>query len=85
MRLLECLTLAGLLVAAAGSGPALAANTCQAPPLSCATTMPIGGYCQCTERGMTKDGTVVGSASRGQRDNATAGGCGAQQNAPGCR
>ena len=65
--------------------PANAANLCSAPPLSCATTMPIGGYCECTSRGMTQDGTVVEAPVRGKRINSTAGGCGAQPNAPGCR
>jgi hypothetical protein len=67
------------------SGPALAANTCEAPLLTCATTMPVGGYCECTARGQTHDGTVTARPARGQRDNATAGGCGAHPNAPGCR
>ncbi len=67
------------------AAPALAANMCDAPPVSCATTMPVGGYCQCTARGTTQDGTVVSKPARGQRSNATAGGCGAQPNAPGCR
>ncbi len=71
--------------AMAFAGPALAANTCEAPPLSCATTMPVGGYCQCTARGTTQDGTVVSKPAPGQRSNSTAGGCGAQPNAPGCR
>lgn len=66
-------------------GSANAANMCSAPPLSCATTMPIGGYCECSARGMTQDGTVVERPVRGKRINSTAGGCGAHPNAPGCR
>ena len=65
--------------------PAHAANVCSAPPLSCATTMPIGGYCECTSRGATQDGTVVEKPVRGKPVNSTAGGCGVQPNAPGCR
>ncbi len=67
------------------AAPSFAANMCSAPPLSCATTMPIGGYCECTSRGETKDGTVIDRPVRGKRVNSTAGGCGAQPNAPGCR
>ena len=86
MRRFGCLLV--VLTAAAGAGgPTLAANinTCEAPPLTCATTMPVGGYCECTSRGRTEGGTVVAGTPRGQRDNSTAGGCGSQPNAPGCR
>ena len=47
--------------------------------------MPIGGYCECTAHGNTQSGTVVSHPAPGRRDNATAGGCGAHPNAPGCR
>ncbi len=74
-----------LLVASSAAGPAVAANMCQAENLTCATTMPVGGYCECTSRGQTQSGTVVERPVRGKRVNSTAGGCGAQPNAPGCR
>jgi hypothetical protein len=73
------LALAGLIFA----GPALA-NMCVAENLSCPTKMPVGGFCECTAHGQTKDGTVVAKAPE-HRSNATAGGCGAQPNAPGCK
>ena len=74
-----------MLAALSFVGSAHAANMCSAPPLSCATTMPIGGYCECTSRGMTQDGTVIEKPVRGKRVNSTAGGCGSQPNAAGCR
>jgi hypothetical protein len=61
------------------------ANMCQTDHLMCATTMPVDGYCQCTTRGNTEGGTVVPRGAPHQPVNATAGGCGAQPNAPGCR
>jgi hypothetical protein len=76
---------AALAAAIAWGAPAQAANMCQAQTLTCATTMPIGGYCVCTARGAQQDGTVVARAAPGRRTNATAGGCGSQPNAPGCR
>ncbi len=81
---------AALMGAAVGfSGQALAAGTCRTETLTCATTMPVGGYCECTARGNTQSGEVVGSAraTRGayrQQTHATAGGCGARPNDPGC-
>ena len=70
----------------AGASPAIAAvNSCQAPPLSCATTMPVGGYCECTSKKQTESGTVVAKAPPRKMTNSTAGGCGAQPNAPGCK
>ena len=66
-------------------GPALAA-TCQAGGLTCATTMPPGGYCECTAHGNTEGGTVVTVAVRKNAGaNATAGGCGAHPNDAGCK
>ncbi len=62
-----------------------AANTCQAGGLMCATTMPVGGYCECTAHHDTESGTVVPTPFRGHKVDATAGGCGAEPNAPGCR
>jgi hypothetical protein len=87
MRRLSYLTFA-LVTAAGFAGGASAANICQAENLTCATTMPIGGYCECTARGQTQGGTVVTRAELRQSRtavNSTAGGCGAQPNAPGCR
>lgn len=61
------------------------ANVCQTDKnLICATTMPVGGFCECTAHGMTDDGTVLARAPSGARINATAGGCGTHPNAPGC-
>ena len=68
----------------AAAGPAFAINSCQAPPLSCGTTMPVGGYCECTAKGQTQSGTVVAKPPPHKSSNSTAGGCGAQPNAPGC-
>ncbi len=66
-------------------GEALAANTCRTDTLTCATTMPVGGYCECTSRGNTQGGAVVGNTRASRRPaNAIAGGCGAHPNAPGC-
>jgi hypothetical protein len=73
-----------LLAAAAVAGPASAANMCQAEKLSCPTTMPVGGYCECTAHGATQDGTVVAKLTKRAPVNATAGGCGAHPGAPGC-
>ena len=83
MRQLGCL---GLVLAAVmlTAGPA-AANVCRAERLTCVTTMPVGGYCECTSRGVTEGGEVVGRTDPGHPVNATSGGCGAQPNAPGCR
>ena len=67
-----------------GGGTALA-NTCVAENLTCPTTMPIDGYCECTSHGTTKGGTVVAKPPSHKRQNATAGGCGAHPDAPGCR
>ena len=78
--------LAFALTAAVGlSGGKALANTCEAEDLTCATTMPVDGYCECTARGVTKGGTVVAKPSRHRRMNSTAGGCGAHPNDPGCR
>ena len=73
-----------LACAAFAAAPAYAA-TCQAGGLLCATTMPVGGYCECTAHHDVQSGTVVPTAPRGQRVDATAGGCGTNPNAPGCR
>ena len=73
----------GLAMLAAGS--AAATNVCNAGKLMCATTMPVGGFCTCMAKGQSADGTVVAHAPSGAKLNATAGGCGAHPNAPGCR
>jgi hypothetical protein len=65
------------------SGPVFA-NTCQAGKLTCITIMPVGGYCECQAHGTTEGGTVVSKSATHQPVNATAGGCGAHPEAPGC-
>ena len=79
--------LIGALLAAAllGGGPASAANVCHAETLTCGTTMPVGGYCECTAHGATQGGTVASKAAPKHKVNSTAGGCGAHPQAPGCR
>lgn len=84
MRLTGYLSCALLAVAALG-GPASAANICQAEKMTCATTMPVGGYCECTAHGNSQDGTVVSKATPSHKVNSTAGGCGANPSAPGCK
>ena len=66
------------------AAPALAVNICHAETLSCATTMPAGGYCECTAHGVTQGGTAAPRPAPGRKINATAGGCGAHPGAPGC-
>ena len=85
MNPIRTATLAVVLALAFSGGAAQAANMCQAGKLSCATTMPVGGYCECTARGQTTDGTVVTKAAPRRGAPATAGGCGANPSAPGCR
>jgi len=65
--------------------PALALNICQAGKLTCATHMPVGGFCECTAHGATQDGTVVAKPAPNHKVNATAGGCGINPGAPGCK
>jgi len=84
MRRIGYLAAALFAVAALVGGPAHA-NVCVGEHLMCATTMPIGGYCQCTARGNTEGGTVASKPPTRQPLNSTAGGCGSQPNAPGCR
>jgi hypothetical protein len=67
-----------------GGGGAVAANICQTQQLTCATTMPVGGFCECTANGVTQDGSVGPVPPPGEHVNATAGGCGANPTAPGC-
>lgn len=85
MRCIGYLTFALLATAALPGGPAFAANICQAENLTCVTTMPIDGYCECSAHGTTEGGTVVAKPGPHQRVNSTAGGCGDHPNAPGCR
>ena len=84
MRCLGCLAAALTLGVVLGGAPALA-NMCRAENLTCPTTMPVDGYCECTSHGVTKDGTVVAAPPRHAHINATAGGCGVNPNSPGCR
>ncbi len=76
--------LTAALAAAALFGAAPAhANVCHAGKLMCATTMPVGGFCECVSKGTTEDGTVETGAHG--KINATAGGCGTHPTAPGCK
>jgi hypothetical protein len=81
MRCTGFLTLLFLLVA---GSPAFAA-VCVAERLTCATTMPVDGYCQCRAHGRTEDGTVVARPPPHTPINSTAGGCGVEPHGPGCR
>jgi hypothetical protein len=85
MRLTGLLTCAVLAFAVLGGGAASAANICRAGNLTCATTMPVDGYCECTVHGTSQSGTVVPAAAQHRAVNSTAGGCGANPNGPGCR
>jgi hypothetical protein len=69
----------------AATAPAFAVNSCNTDHYTCATTMPVGGFCECTSHGQTEGGSVSAAADRRGHQAATAGGCGAQPNAPGCR
>jgi hypothetical protein len=46
--------------------------------------MPVGGYCECMAHGTTQGGEVTTPALH-EHYNATAGGCGVNPGAPGCR
>lgn len=81
MRIIAYLTFSLFAATTLTGGPAFA-NFCQAGRLICRTTMPVGGYCECTHRGTTAGGTVVRQAR--QPVNSAAGGCSAQPDAPGC-
>jgi hypothetical protein len=84
MRIVASLSFA-LLTVTAVAAPALAGNICQAGKLTCPTTMPVGGFCECTSHGATQDGTVVKKAAPSRKVNATGAGCPAQGGTPGCR
>ncbi len=79
------LYVASALLAAVSGGSAVAANICRAEKMTCATNMPIDGYCECTAHGATQGGTVVSGPRRDRPLNATSGGCGDHPGAPGCR
>jgi hypothetical protein len=85
MRISGFLTAAVFVASVLGGTPAFAANVCKAERLSCATTMPVGGFCQCTSKGTTEDGTVVSPGQTRGKLNASGAGCGADAKAPGCR
>jgi hypothetical protein len=84
MRRTGYLAFALLAAAAFGGGAASAANICQAGRMTCATTMPVDGYCECMSHGTAQEGTVISKAAPRHQVNATAGGCGAHPGAPGC-
>jgi hypothetical protein len=84
MRSLKHLAFGLLAVAALAGTPALAANICQAEKMSCATTMPVDGYCECTSHGTTQGGTVVNHPVSRRPANATSGGCGTNPKDAGC-
>ena len=84
VRSLACFVALPALLVTLASGKVLA-NVCETDHLLCATTMPVDGYCQCIAHGSAEDGTVVAKAPPRRQTNATAGGCGAQPGAPGCR
>jgi hypothetical protein len=65
------------------AGHAQAANVCQTQHAWCATTMPVGGYCECRSHGVTEDGSVVPGHQRHGKSTASAG-CSAHSHAPGC-
>jgi hypothetical protein len=75
---------AALMTAMVLGGGQTLANTCRAENLTCPTAMPVGGYCECTSRGVTK-GDDVTARDPHEHYNSTAGGCGANPGAPGCR
>ena len=75
---------AALITATVLLGGSALANTCRTEKLTCPTTMPPDGYCECTTQGATEPGTVTQSDPH-QRQSATPGGCGTDPHAPGCR
>jgi len=74
-----------LVTAMTVAGGQALANTCQADRLICPTTMPVGGFCQCSAHGTTMSGTVSVTAAPSEHYNSTAGGCGSHPDDPGCR
>ena len=84
MRLTAALTALLVVAAPLGASQAAPANICQAKTLSCPTKMPVGGFCECTAKGQSEDGTVIAKPAPGKKVNSTAGGCGSNPGAPGC-
>ncbi len=84
MRFLQPLSGALFAAAALAAGPASATNICQAGKLTCATTMPVDGYCECTAHGTVQGGKVVPRHTPHPPVNASGAGCGTHPNAPGC-
>jgi len=74
-----------ILAATLAARTASATNICQAEKLTCATTMPVGGFCECTAHGVTKDGTVIPKPAHHAPINSSGAGCGAQPGSPGCK
>ncbi len=83
MRLTSVLTCA-LLAATALAGGQASANTCQAEGITCPTSMPIDGYCECKAHGVTKDGTVVRASQPRPSRHVPGPDCHATPQAPGC-
>ncbi len=81
--------LSHILSFAVAMAPALAgnawANACETPKLVCSTTMPVGGFCECSAHGTTEDGTVVAKRPAHRKAVGTPVGCGTQANQPGCK
>jgi hypothetical protein len=73
-----------LIAATVLAGGQAHANTCRTDKLSCPTSMPVGGYCECTSRGTTEGGEVTAPAAH-EHYNSTTGGCGVNPGATGCR
>jgi len=67
------------------SGGHALANFCQTDHMTCGTTMPVEGYCECRSHGSTEGGSVVAERPPHSKVNATAAGCGSAPNSPGCR
>jgi len=76
---------AALIAATTLVGSNALANTCRTEKLTCPTSMPVDGFCECTSHGTAEGGTVTASAPRQEHYNATTGGCGTNPHAPGCR
>jgi hypothetical protein len=76
---------AALMTAMTLSGGHALANICRTDKLTCSTSMPVDGYCECRSRGTTEGGTVVTTRAPHEHYNATSGGCGVSPGAPGCR
>ncbi len=83
MRLPPVLRLTVVLVPVLASNAAWG-NACQTPKLVCSTTMPVGGFCECSAHGTTEDGTVVTKPAPRHKSAAPVG-CGTQAHQPGCK